>query len=256
MDMGSVRHEEEIVRVLHESGIRAFVGKAMMDLNEVSPASEGTDRRSAPLGTRTGGALAWVVGGENHVCRRSPLHSLVHRPAAAGSVRHDGGPSRGCSSTRTRRKTGRSWQPCGNGAGWTISHTSTRLGILRENTCLAHCIWLQNDELGLLAERKSAVLHCPSSNLKLGSGIARIPEMLKRGITVSLGADGAPCNNRLDMFEEMRLAALIQKPVAGPGAMTAAEVLRLATNGGARALGLGVGNRQHRKGEEGRPPAP
>jgi len=82
------------------------------------------------------------------------------------------------------------------------------------------------------------VVHCPSSNLKLGSGIAPIPEMLAAGCHVALGADGAPCNNRLDGFEEMRLAALIQKPRLGPEALPAARVLELATLGGARALGL------------------
>ncbi len=78
----------------------------------------------------------------------------------------------------------------------------------------------------------------PGSNLKLGSGIARIPELLERGISVSLGADGAPCNNNLDAFGEMRLAALIQKPRLGPAALPASRVFEMATLGGARALGL------------------
>jgi cytosine/adenosine deaminase-related metal-dependent hydrolase len=111
-------------------------------------------------------------------------------------------------------------------------------GLLGPNTCLAHCIWLQEHELDLLARSGSKVLHCPSSNLKLGSGIARVPEMLSRGINVSLGADGAPCNNTLDVFQEMRLAALIQKPHHGPSAMRAEAVFEMATCGGAEALGL------------------
>jgi cytosine/adenosine deaminase-related metal-dependent hydrolase len=74
--------------------------------------------------------------------------------------------------------------------------------------------------------------------LKLGSGVAPIPEMLAAGCRVAIGADGAPCNNRLDAFTEMRLAALIQKPRLGPEALPAAQVLELATLGGARALGL------------------
>ncbi len=82
------------------------------------------------------------------------------------------------------------------------------------------------------------MVHCPSSNLKLGSGIAPIPEMLAAGCRVGIGADGAPCNNRLDAFAEMRLAALIQKPRLGPDALPAAQALELATLGGARALGL------------------
>jgi 5-methylthioadenosine/S-adenosylhomocysteine deaminase len=82
-------------------------------------------------------------------------------------------------------------------------------------------------------------MHCPGSNLKLGSGVAPVPEMLARGITVSLGSDGAACNNRLDMFEEMRLAAVLQATRRGPGALTARDVLWMATRGGAHTLGLG-----------------
>ncbi len=92
----------------------------------------------------------------------------------------------------------------------------------------------------MLARQRTNVVHCPSSNLKLGSGIAPIPEMLAAGCHVGIGADGAPCNNRLDAFAEMRLAALIQKPRLGPDALPAAQVLELATLGGARALGLGA----------------
>ena len=80
------------------------------------------------------------------------------------------------------------------------------------------------------------VSHCPSSNLKLGSGIANIPYMLKKGISVSLGADGAPCNNSLSIFKEMNLASMIQKPVHGPTAMDAKTVFKLATIEGAKAL--------------------
>jgi 5-methylthioadenosine/S-adenosylhomocysteine deaminase len=90
-----------------------------------------------------------------------------------------------------------------------------------------------------LARTKTNVAHCPSSNLKLGSGLARVAEMLARRIPVSLGADGAACNNRLDMFTEMRTAALLQKLAHGPEALPAGRVLRMATIDGARSLGLG-----------------
>ncbi len=89
-----------------------------------------------------------------------------------------------------------------------------------------------------IAERDVKVMHCPGSNLKLGSGIAPIVEMRQRGISVSLGADGAACNNRLDMFDEMRLAATLQAIRRAPGALTARDALWMATREGARALGL------------------
>jgi 5-methylthioadenosine/S-adenosylhomocysteine deaminase len=81
-------------------------------------------------------------------------------------------------------------------------------------------------------------MHCPGSNLKLGSGIAPVVEMRRRGISVSLGADGAACNNRLDMFDEMRLAATLQAVRSGPGALSARDALCMATREGARALGM------------------
>jgi len=112
------------------------------------------------------------------------------------------------------------------------------LGMTGPHVTLAHCVWLTDEERGILGETKTVVCHCPSSNLKLASGIAPVPELLAQGLHVCLGADGAPCNNNLDMFTEMRLAALIHKPRYGPLAMPAERVLEMATLGGARALGL------------------
>jgi 5-methylthioadenosine/S-adenosylhomocysteine deaminase len=111
------------------------------------------------------------------------------------------------------------------------------LGISGAHVVLAHCVHLSDEEMETLARTHTNVAHCPSSNLKLGSGVARVAEMLARGISVSLGADGAACNNRLDMFTEMRTAALLQKLAHGPEVLPAMRVLRMATIDGARALG-------------------
>ena len=111
------------------------------------------------------------------------------------------------------------------------------LGVTGPRTQLAHCVWTEPHERELLAHSGTSVIHCPSSNLKLGSGIAPVPDYLRRGIPVSLGADGAACNNALDAFVEMRLAALIHKPAHGPTVMPAALVYEMATAGGAAALG-------------------
>ena len=111
-------------------------------------------------------------------------------------------------------------------------------GLATPRLCTAHCVWVDGREQALLAERDVKVLHCPGSNLKLGSGIAPVVEMRARGISVSLGADGAACNNRLDMFDEMRLAATLQAMRKAPGALTARDVVWMATREGARALGL------------------
>lgn len=113
-----------------------------------------------------------------------------------------------------------------------------RLGLANEDLILAHCIWLNQEEMEILRKCRIKVVHCPSSNNKLASGIAKIPDMLKLGIGVSIAADGAPCNNNLDPFNEMRLAALIQKPIYGPTSMPAEIVFELATLGGADAMGM------------------
>src|SRR5499427_8603023 len=112
------------------------------------------------------------------------------------------------------------------------------VGLTAPHVVLAHCVHLDDGEMEILRSTGAHVAHCPSSNLKLASGVARIAEMLDRGVSVSLGADGAPCNNRLDMFTEMRTASLLQKVLRGSRALPALTALRMATTGGARALGL------------------
>jgi cytosine/adenosine deaminase-related metal-dependent hydrolase len=112
------------------------------------------------------------------------------------------------------------------------------INVLGDHTVLAHGIHVNENEIGLLKKSKTRIAHCPSSNLKLGSGIANIPRYLKEGISVSLGADGAPCNNNLSVFTEMRLASLIQKPLYSATAMDALTTFRLATIEGAKALHL------------------
>jgi 5-methylthioadenosine/S-adenosylhomocysteine deaminase len=106
-----------------------------------------------------------------------------------------------------------------------------------KHVALAHCVHLDDDEIHILRETGTNVVHCPSSNLKLGSGIAPIKRLMSEGISVSLGADGAACNNRLDMFTEMRTAALLQKAIHGPEVLPAKCALRMATIDGAKALG-------------------
>jgi 5-methylthioadenosine/S-adenosylhomocysteine deaminase len=112
------------------------------------------------------------------------------------------------------------------------------VGLASPRLCAAHCVWVDDRAQAVLAERSVRVLHCPGSNLKLGSGISPVAAMRARGISVSLASDGAACNNRLDMFDEMRLAAVLQGVRDRPGALTARDALWMATREGARALGL------------------
>ena len=112
-------------------------------------------------------------------------------------------------------------------------------GILGPRTILAHCVWMQESELQLMAKTKAAVAHCPVSNLKLASGIAPIQEMHQHGIVVGIGTDGVKENNNLDMLEEMKFVPLLQKVKHYDATLLKAEkVIRMATIDGAKALGL------------------
>jgi 5-methylthioadenosine/S-adenosylhomocysteine deaminase len=110
------------------------------------------------------------------------------------------------------------------------------VGLVNDRSVIAHGVNLDEREIAILADRGAAITHCPSSNLKLGSGIADVRTLRDRGITVGVGADGAACNNRLDGFDELRLAALLAASLHGPGALTAWDILAMGTRDGARAL--------------------
>lgn len=111
------------------------------------------------------------------------------------------------------------------------------LGGLKENLLAVHCVKLDPEEIELMAKRGVKIVHCPESNLKLGSGIAPLPEMLKAKIVLGLGTDGPASNNDLDLFSEMRTSALIHKGLReDPSVVTAKEVFYMATEGGAKAL--------------------
>lgn len=114
------------------------------------------------------------------------------------------------------------------------------IGFFDGPTIAAHMVWPTRAEIAILAERKVGVIHNPTSNMKIASGISPVAEMLQAGVRMGLGTDGAASNNDLDMWEEMRLAALLQKvDRMDPQVLSASTVLRMATSGGALAVGLG-----------------
>ena len=114
-----------------------------------------------------------------------------------------------------------------------------RVGLAGHRSLFAHMVWLGDEDIRRVARTKSNVAHCPSSNLKLASGIPRVPEMIEAGVNVGLGCDGAPCNNSYDMIREMKIAAIIQKGrMLDSKVMPATSVLEMATMNGARAMGM------------------
>jgi 5-methylthioadenosine/S-adenosylhomocysteine deaminase len=124
--------------------------------------------------------------------------------------------------------------------GMTSVELFDSIGFFDGPTIAAHMVWPTRAEIAILAERKVGVIHNPTSNMKIASGISPVAEMLQAGVRVGLGTDGAASNNDLDMWEEMRLAALLQKvDRMDPQVLSASTVLRMATSGGALAVGLG-----------------
>jgi cytosine/adenosine deaminase-related metal-dependent hydrolase len=234
-DMGTVRHTAVVIRQALELGLRGVFSKVLMDLHDGPDAlSENPDSAlSESLGLaercRDTGGLAQVALAPRFAISSSMhlLEGIAVAARSAGLLVHTH-----CAETAEEVRS-------------TVERFGCRpialfqqMGLLGANLLLAHCVHITPDEIRLLADAQTVVLHCPTANLKLGSGIAPVPAMLDAGVRVTLGADGAPCNNTLDAFLEMRTAALIQKGLHGPTAMPARTVLRMATIEGAKALGL------------------
>ncbi len=122
--------------------------------------------------------------------------------------------------------------------GLTPTRFLEECGVFENNTNLAHCVWVSDDDIECLAKNNVTVTHCPASNMKLGSGFAPIRKMLDAGINVALGTDGASSNNILNMFEEMRLAAMIARGNNGDAnAISPKEIFKMATINGAKFQG-------------------
>ncbi len=129
-------------------------------------------------------------------------------------------------------------QACVEKYGLTPAQWFDRLGAFDGRAYAAHCVWLTAEDRALLKERGVVAVHCPESNLKLGSGVADVPAMVEEGMTVALGTDGAASNNNLNLFEEMHLAALLHKGIRhDPTALPLQTVLKMATVNGARLQG-------------------
>lgn len=237
LTMETVRHTEEVLRVVTETGFRATVGKCMMDKGDDVP-GELHEETQRSIRESVGLIEKWhgSAGGRVRCCF-APRFAISCTTELLSAVSELSRKHRVMIHTHASENKNECEMVESETGRRNIAYLDS-LGISGAHVLLAHCIHLDTEEMETLARTKTNVAHCPSSNLKLGSGLARIAEMLARTIPVSLGADGAACNNRLDMFTEMRTAALLQKLAHGPEVLPAARVLRLATIDGAQALGL------------------
>jgi cytosine/adenosine deaminase-related metal-dependent hydrolase len=237
LTMETVHGTDAVFDALVPTGLRATVGKCLMNVRGDAPErlcqstreaideSLALDRRwSGAAGGRLRAALAprFAIS-----CTRDLLEATAAAARDRGLLVHTHASEQQEEVAIVRAQTGLD----------NVAYLAS-VGLATERLCAAHCVWVTEPEQRLLAEHHVKVLHCPGSNLKLGSGVAPIVELRAQGVSVSLGADGAACNNTLDMFHEMRLAATLQAVRHGPGALPARDVVRMATREGARALGL------------------
>jgi len=238
LTMETVHDTDAVFEAVAESGLRATIGKCMMDFDAQVPKRLQEETRasideSVAIRARWDGA----ADGRLHAafaprfavsCSRELLEAVADLSGQHHALVHT-------HASESREEIAIVQQA--TGARTNIEYLAS-VRLASPQLCAAHCVWADDRDQQLLADHDVKVMHCPGSNLKLGSGIAPVPEMRARGITVSLGSDGAACNNRLDMFEEMRLAAVLQAMRRGPGVLPAREVLWMATRAGARTLGL------------------
>lgn len=238
LDMGTVHHTDQIFAAAERAGIRATIGKAMMDLDDpqippgLRESTPGSLDASAKLVARWHGAaddrLRYAYAPRFVLsCTEELLREVGVQAKAKGVRIHTHASENQGEVALVRGRFGKD-----------NIVVLDELGLLGDHICIAHCIHLSAEEKRLLAARGAHVCHCPSSNLKLASGICPVPELVAAGVAVAIGADGAPCNNNLDGFLELRLAALLHKHRTGPRTLPAPEVVRMATLGGAAALGL------------------
>jgi 5-methylthioadenosine/S-adenosylhomocysteine deaminase len=237
LTMETVHDTDVVCEEIAESGLRATIGKCLMDADPDVPA-----RLREPTNSAIDEALAlkarWDGAADGRMriafaprfavsCSRSLLEAIGALSARDGVLVHTHASESRGEIDIVRARTGMDNLPY-------LAAT----GLVSPRLCAAHCVWLDDEAQALIAGHDVKVMHCPGSNLKLGSGLAPVVELRRRGVTVSLGADGAACNNRLDMFAEMHLAAVLQSVRLGPGLLPARDVVWMATRGGARTLGL------------------
>jgi cytosine/adenosine deaminase-related metal-dependent hydrolase len=237
LDMGTVRGHDAVMDACVRAGVRAVSGKAMMDQGDGVPAGLRESTRSS-LDESERLARDWSGKGDGRIgyawaprfilsCSEGLVRGAVARAGDRGEMVHTHAAEHPAEREAVRQALGED----------DVS-VLRRFGLWGPRAVLAHGVQLSLEEARQVAKDGTRVVHCPSANLKLGSGIARVAELDGLGVQLALGADGAPCNNNLDAWIELRHAALLAKIRTGVTSLPATRALRLATIDGARALGL------------------
>ncbi|OVE83090.1 5'-deoxyadenosine deaminase [Natronolimnobius baerhuensis] len=237
IDHLSVNHAERAFKAAGEMGIRGVLGKVLMDQRSPDGLLESADAglaESERLIRKYHGSfddrIRYAVTPRFAVsCTESCLRGVRELADAYEGVRIHTHASENRSEIETVESD----------TGLRNIHWLDEVGLTGDDVVLAHCVWTDESERKVLAETGTHVTYCPSSNMKLASGVAPIVDYLERGINVALGNDGPPCNNTLDPFTEMRQGSLLQKvDRLNPVTAAAAELLEMATRNGARAAGF------------------
>jgi 5-methylthioadenosine/S-adenosylhomocysteine deaminase len=237
LDMETVHYTDSAFRAIEESGMRALSGKVMMDHGTEVPLAlqEQTDsslQQSVDLLERWHGAANGRI--QYAFCPRFVVSCTEELLVGVRDLSEQYKVKVHTHASENLDEIALVEAERGMRNVVYLDH----IGLAKPNLILAHSIWLNDEEKRIIRDRGVKVTHCPGSNMKLASGVAQVPELMREGIAVGIGADGAPCNNNLDMFQEMRLTAFIQKIQHGPTVMDARTVLRMATMGGAEVLGM------------------
>ncbi len=235
LDMGTVQHTEALLDEAAQSGMRYWGGKCLMDLKNMSgplyEEKEKTLRETKRLLERwhhKTDLIRYAICPRFAVsCSDQLMRDISDIQTVTGVHIHTHASESREEVAVIRKRTG-----LGN-----VDYFA-RLKMLNPQTVLVHGVHMSKSEMRKMVRAGTPLTHCPSSNLKLASGIAPIETYLNEGLKVGLGSDGAPCNNTMDPFLEMRLAALLQKPAFGPKALPAPKAFDLANRGGAAVLGM------------------
>ena len=223
-------HMDAVARAVEESGIRAVLGYGMIDMDDeekrrkelrearkfVEEWKGKSDRIELSIDPHSPYTCSEELLRESvKMAREHSLPVHIHVAETEDEVR------------RVVEKTG--MRP--------VEYLDS-LGLFNVRTVIAHGVWLSDGEIEILKKRGVSVAHCPASNLKLGSGIAKVADLVKAGVKVCMGTDGAASNNSLNMLGEMKIAALLQKVKSGVDSIASDEFLRMATENGYSAYGI------------------
>lgn len=227
-------YEPAIAKLALETGIRASLCNAVLALSpDWSPETDRAMQETEVLIRDFHGAGDDLIRAEVSIHAEYTSSPRVWRMLAALAQKRGLGMQVHLSETRAEHEEAKE-----RNGGKTAAMALAEQGVFEGRTTAAHCVWLEEEDMALLAEKGVSAAHCPVSNLKLGSGIANVTAMRRAGIIVALGTDGCCSNNTHDLFEEVKLAALLAKgKELDPTVLSAYEALKMATVNGAKAQG-------------------